>query len=79
MPPLEAKKLLFQRAVSQNAWDRSHGGKGIKIMLIDVKKAHLNGLVSEDEYAYIELPGEVGRSGKRGRLRRWLYGMRPAK
>ena len=47
-------------------------------MLTDVKKAHLNGVVGEDEYAYIELPGEAGKSGKCGRLKRWLYGMRQA-
>ena len=47
-------------------------------MLIDVKKAHLNGVVGEDEYAYIELPGEAGKSGTCGRLKRWLYGMRQA-
>ena len=48
------------------------------MMLIDVKRARLNGVVGEDEYAYIELPGEAGKSGKCGRLKRWLYGMRQA-
>ena len=56
MPPLESKKLLFQQAVSQNARNRRSGEDGIKVMLIDVKKAHLNGFVGEDECAYIELP-----------------------
>jgi len=56
MPPLESKKLLFQQAVTQNAWNRSRGEAGLKIMLIDVKKAHLNVFVGEDEFAYIELP-----------------------
>ena len=28
----------------------------MNIMLIDVRKAHLNGFVGEDEFAYIELP-----------------------
>jgi len=32
--------------------------------------------LDEDEWAYIELPEEAG--GGVGRLRRWLYGMRPA-
>ena len=45
-------------------------------MFIDVEKDHLNGGVAEDEFAYILLPKEVG--GGVGRLRRWLYGMRPA-
>ena len=56
MPPLESKKLLFQQAMTQNALNRLRGEDGLKIMLIDVKKAHLNGFVGEDEFAYIELP-----------------------
>ena len=46
------------------------------MMFIDIKKAHLNGKLAEDEYAYVQLPIEAG--GGVGRLRRWLYGMRPA-
>ena len=42
-------------------------------MLIDVKKAHLNGMVPGDVFAYVKLP-----DGRVWRLRRWLYGMRPA-
>ena len=76
MPPLESKKLLFQQAMSQNARNRSRGEDGLKIMLIDVKKAHLNGFVGEDEFAYIELPWGAIKEGQCGRLRRWLYGMR---
>ncbi len=45
-------------------------------MLIDVKKAHLNEKVLEDEWAHVALPTEAG--GGVARLRRWLYGMRPA-
>ena len=47
-------------------------------MLIDVKKAHLYGVVPEGEHVYIELPGEAGREGKCGKLHKWLYGMRNA-
>ena len=47
MPPLESKKLLFQQAVTQNALNKLQGEDGIKIMLIDVKKAHLYGSVGE--------------------------------
>eukprot|EP00973_Karenia_brevis_P080094 11112279-Karenia_brevis.AAC.1 len=36
-PPLEAKRLLMIRAVTRRADGRSR-----KLMLIDVKKAHLN-------------------------------------
>jgi len=63
MPPLESKKAIFQQAVNENARNRARGKEGIKVMLIDVKKAHLNGMVGEDEYACIELPGEAGKGG----------------
>jgi len=77
-PPLEAKKFLFQHAVQEN-WRRRRARRpGIKVMFIDVKKAHLNGVLKEDERAYIELPGDAGQRGVCGRLKRWLYGMRPA-
>ena len=35
-------------------------------MFIHVKKAHLNGVVPEGEYVYIELPGEAKKEGKCG-------------
>ncbi len=50
----------------------------MKLMLIDVKKAHLNGFVEEGEDVYVDLPAEANAPGKCGKLRRWLYGMRPA-
>ena len=78
MPPLEAKKLVFQKAVRENGERRRRGQDGIKLMFVDVKKAHLYGVVPEGEYVYIELPGEAGREGKCGRLKKWLYGMRNA-
>lgn len=74
MPPLEAKRMLFRRfAVQSNL----KGKRKMKLMLIDVKKAHLNGLCEEDN-VYVELPDEAGAPGRCGRLRRWLYGMRGA-
>ena len=78
MPPLESKKLVFQKAVVENAQRRAKGQDGIKLMFVDVKKAHLYGEVPEGEYVYIELPGEAGKEGKCGRLNKWLYGMRNA-
>ena len=57
MPPLEAKKLLFKMAAA--TWKgKSEGKEPDKIMLIDVKKAHLNGVVGADVWACIEL-GQV--------------------
>ena len=64
LPPLESKKAIVQQAVNENARNRACGKEGIKVMLIDVKKARLDGVVGEDEYAYIELPGEAGRGGQ---------------
>ena len=78
MPPLESKKLIFQKAIRENKERRRRGQDGIKLMFIDVKKAHLYGVVPEGECAYIELPGEAERQGKCGRLVKWLYGMRNA-
>ena len=76
MPPLETKRLLFKMAAS--TWKAKSSDDKWKIMLIDVKKAHLNGVVGEDEWACIELPDGDKLQGMCGRLRRWLYGMRPA-
>lgn len=45
-------------------------------MLIEVERAHSNGEVTGDEFAYIALPREAG--GGVGRWKRWLYSMRPA-
>jgi hypothetical protein len=73
MPPLEAKRFLFLMAAS--TWGAPDP---VKVMLIDVKKAHLNGYVDEGTWACIELPEEDFEEGMCGRLKRWLYGMRPA-
>eukprot|EP00973_Karenia_brevis_P092032 12410376-Karenia_brevis.AAC.1 len=48
-PPLEAKRMLFSRAVT-----RREDGKSMKLVFIDVKKAHLNPVCEED--VYLELP-----------------------
>ena len=69
MPPLEAKRLLFRAARRK--------GSTKKILFLDVRKAHLNGVCDVD--AYVVLPEEAGElPGKVGKLRRWLYGFRPA-
>ena len=47
-------------------------------MFIDVKQAHLNAKLAEDEYVYVTLPKEANAKLKCGRLLRWLYGMRNA-
>ena len=70
-PPWELKKLLMSHAADVS------GGRTRKMLLIDVKKAHLNSDCKED--VFIELPEEAGAGGDMvGKLRRWLYGFRPA-
>ncbi len=44
-------------------------------MFLDMKNAHLSGVLEDGEYAYAQLPLEAG--GGAARLRRWLYGVRP--
>jgi hypothetical protein len=77
VPPWEAKRWLFQMSATLANTARRNGDKGQEhvLILIDVKKPHLNRNLDEDEWAYIELPEETGGGG---RLRRCLYGMRPA-
>ena len=48
----------------------------LKLMFIDVRMAHLNAFCSEE--VYVELPEDFERPGECGRLKRWLYGMRPS-
>ena len=69
MPPLEAKRILFRAARKK--------GSTKKLLFLDVRKAHLNGVCDVD--AYVALPEEAGEMrGKVGKLRNWLYGFRPA-
>ena len=51
MPPLEAKRMLFRRA-------RVRRKRAYKLLFVDVRKAHLNGVCDED--VYVELPPEAG-------------------
>ena len=78
MPPLEAKKFLFRQAVRKRKVWRRGRWESLKLRFIDVRKAHLNGVVGDGEYVYVELPREDYQPGKCARLLRWLYGMRPA-
>ena len=60
MPPLEAKRLLFRMAVKNCVGGGPRRGV-VKLMFIDVKKAHLqNGKLNDDEFAYVQLPEEAG-------------------
>ena len=69
MPPLEAKRILFRASRRK--------GSTKKLLFLDVRKAHLNGVCDVD--AYVALPEEAGApAGQVGKLRNWLYGFRPA-
>ena len=78
MPPLESKKFLFRKAAAQKRVWRDGCWRKMKLMFIDVKKAHLNGVVEPHEKVYVSPPEGCCRPGMCWRLRRWLYGMRPA-
>ena len=70
-PPWELKRLLLSLAAD------TRGGRRRKVMLIDVKKAHLYPLCTEN--SYVELPEEAEEGPhKVGKLRRMLYGLRSA-
>ena len=71
-PPLEAIRLLLSEAAT-----RPRGGKREKkILLIDVRKAHLHAEAVRD--VFVDLPPEVAVKGKCAHLRRCLYGTRDA-
>ena len=62
--------------LSRQATKRSDGRER-KSIYIDVNTAHLMHKCEHD--VYVELPEEAGEGhDKVGRLRRWLYGFRPA-
>jgi hypothetical protein len=77
-PPLEAKKLLFREAVRWQGRQARRGQEKVALCFVDVKKAHLNGILKQGELAYVELPEQYAVPGMCGRLNRWLYGMRQA-
>ena len=78
MPPLEAKKMLFIMTVAGGAFEQRGSKDEQKLMFIDVRKAHLNGVVDDQEWVFVELPPEFHVYGRFARIRRWLYGMRKA-
>ena len=64
--PLEHKTIIFSRAATNRK-----DGRWRKMMFVDARKAHLNGMCEDD--VYIELPEACGLGpGKRGKLNYWL-------
>ena len=56
MPPLEAKKALFAFVAWVRVKRRTQGHEEVKLMFVDVKKAHLNAKCEEEEW--VEVPNE---------------------
>ena len=78
MPPLEAKKALFRLAAVKMTGKMTQRGKAMKLMMVDVRKAHLNAKCNRDD-VYVALPEEAKAGpGMCGRLLSWLYGRRGA-
>ena len=50
MPPLEAKILLFRMTASVRGRRRRQGLEEIKLLFIDVRKAHLSAACEEEEW-----------------------------
>ena len=50
-PPLEMKRLLFRMARVKGSVGGNDKDGQVKLMYIDVKKAHLNGEVDDDDFA----------------------------
>ena len=74
MPPLQAKKAQFAHVSGVRQKRREQGQDEVKLILIDVTKAHLNAKCDEKERC--DLPDELKKVGKCARLRRWLHGVR---
>ena len=77
MPPLEAKKFRFNMACMRVKGLNTRSGRSMKLLIVDVRKAHLNGKCESDEY--VERPAEArAGEGKCGNLVTRLHGMRGA-
>ena len=64
MLPLEAKKMLFFMTVAGSAFEQRGSKDEQKLMFIDVRKAHLNGVVDDQEWVFVELPTEFHVYGR---------------
>ena len=71
MPPIELVKLVIAAAA-----ERCRSGCRERVMLIDIKKAHLHAPIEGN--VYVDLPPERRVPGKCAKLKYTLYGMRQA-
>ena len=74
--PHDAEREL--RGAVAIARDVLEGDDNTKLTLIDIEKAHVSGKLSEGEFAYASAPNRGGGDERCWKLKRWLYGMRPA-
>ena len=71
MPPIELVKLVIAAAA-----ERCRRGYLVKVMMIDIKKAHLHAPIEGS--VYVDLPPERQKPGRCAKLKYTLYGMRQA-
>ena len=55
-PPMEAKRVKFRTAMLDGAVGGDAAKGGVKLMIMDIRKAHFNGKLAEDEFAYFQQP-----------------------
>lgn len=78
-PPVEGKKALFAMTARKfRGWRRGAAEQFWKLMLIDVKRAHLEATCNADD-VHVALPEEDAKEGHYAKLTKWLYGMRGAR
>ena len=75
MPQLEAKKALFAIVAGVREKRRTQGHEEVKLMFVDVKKAHLKAKCEEEEW--VEVPNEFKNFGRYAKLKS-VHGMRKA-
>ena len=62
--------MLFIMTVAGGAFEQRGSKDEQKLMFIDVRKAHLNGVVDDQEWVFVELPPEFHVYGRFARIRR---------
>ena len=55
-PHMKAKRVQFWTAMLDGVVGGDSAKGGVKLMIMDIRKAHFNGKLAEDEYAYFQQP-----------------------
>ena len=69
MPPLMAKKMPFVMTFAWGAFEKRGTKDEQKMMFIDVRKAHLNGVVDDQEWVLVDLLLDYRAYGRFARIR----------